>query len=146
MPKYLAIDYGLERTGLAVSDPDGKIAFPLNAIRLKNYPNRGAALDALAKIADDEKADALIIGLPLRADGGETPFSKIVRNASERIKRRVSAPIYFMPEYLSTREARSQLALARPKKKTPREMVDSRAACLILESFLNLPESGRRPL
>lgn len=136
MTKFLAIDYGLERTGLAVSDPDGKFAFPLATLSLKRFSRRSALLDAIAESAREQKVEAVVMGLPTRADGGETPMSVVARNALKRINRRLSLPAFFMPEYLSTQAAKSEFALINPQKKPPREKIDNRAACLILESFL----------
>ena len=47
--KLVAVDYGLARTGLAVSDPEGRLAFPLRTLRLADHPDRKARLDALAQ-------------------------------------------------------------------------------------------------
>ena len=67
--KLVAGDYGLARTGLAATDPDGILAYPLETIRLDSFPNRRAFLDALAARVLREKPDAVVVGLPLLADG-----------------------------------------------------------------------------
>ena len=59
--KLVAVDYGLARTGLAATDPDGILAYPLETIRLDSFPNRRAFLDALAARVLREKPAAVRI-------------------------------------------------------------------------------------
>ena len=87
--KYVGIDYGLARTGLAVSDPEGRLAFPLVTLRLEEYPNRKDFLAALAARITAEEAEAVVMGLPLLDDGTDSLTTRQVRNVTERLKRRV---------------------------------------------------------
>lgn len=145
MAKFFGIDYGLERVGLAITDPDGRMAFPLATLTLKQFGRRAALLDALCARAVAENADKIVIGLPLSGDGGENQTCRQVRNIVSRIQRRLSIPIYFMPEYLSSQEAEDDLRAAGMKGKNIKKALDQQAACRILSSFLNLPESSRMP-
>lgn len=142
MARYLGVDYGLERTGLATGE-DGGMAFPLTTLSLKDFPNRSALLDALAEIAREQAADALTFGLPRDGEGRETPMCASVRNAAKRVKRRVNLPVYYMPEYLSSAQAWSELSEAGVGLKKRKELLDQQAARVILESFLNLPPERR---
>lgn len=139
MPVCLGIDYGLERTGLAISDPDGKIAFPLATLSLSAYGSRKALLDALASLAILKNASCLVLGLPLHMDGTENLRCRQTRNFAERLKNRLAAPIYLMPETLSTVAASEDLKQARFSRKKFNEVIDQQAACRILQSFLDLP-------
>ncbi|MBO6171026.1 MAG: Holliday junction resolvase RuvX [Desulfovibrio sp.] len=136
--KFVGIDYGLARTGLAVSDPEGRLAFPLGTLRLEDFPDRKAFLAALAGRILDVGAEAVVMGLPLLADGTESLTTRQVRNVTGRLKRRVPLPFYFMAEELSSEEAWADLraaGLARGKRKA---VLDQQAAVRILSSFLAL--------
>lgn len=135
MPRCLGIDYGLERTGLAVSDPEGKIAFPLTTLTLAGCHNRKNLVDKLASLAADEKIEIIVLGLPLYTDGTENEMCQKVRNFAKRLQRRGDWPIYFEPETLSTETAHCLLARTGSKKIS--QKIDQAAACLILQAFLD---------
>ena len=81
--KLVAVDYGLARTGLAATDPDGILAYPLETIRLDSFPNRRAFLDALAARVLREKPDAVVVGLPLLADGSDSLTTRQIRRIGQ---------------------------------------------------------------
>ena len=142
--RYAGIDYGLARTGLAVSDPEGRVAFPLATFRLADYAGRSALLDALAARIRDEGAEAVVMGLPLLMDGGESLTTRQVRNVTGRLKRRLGLPVYYMPELLSSEEAARDLREAGLSREKARAVLDRQAAARILASFLAEPEERRR--
>lgn len=142
--RYAGIDYGLARTGLAVSDPEGRVAFPLATFRLADYAGRSALLDALAGRIREEGAGAVVMGLPLLLDGGESLTTRQVRNVTERLKRRLELPVYYMPELLSSEEAALDLREAGLSREKARAVLDRQAAARILASFLAEPEEKRR--
>ena len=142
--RYAGIDYGLARTGLAVSDPEGRVAFPLATFRLADYAGRSALLDALAGRIREEGAGAVVMGLPLLMDGGESLTTRQVRNVTERLKRRLELPVYYMPELLSSEEAAQDLREAGLSREKARAVLDRQAAARILASFLAEPEEKRR--
>lgn len=144
MPRFMGIDYGLKRTGLAISDPEGLIAFPLATLNLDDLGSRKALLDELAGLARQKGAEALVLGLPLHADGGESLTSVQVRNVAPRIIRRLQLPMYWMPEYFSSSEARRDLSEAGLSGSELKAVLDQQAACRILSSFLEQPEHLRR--
>lgn len=145
MPKFMAADYGLERAGLAISDPDGKIAFPLTTLRLAECGTRKAMLDKLAALAREHGAEAMVVGLPLYPDGSENFICRQTRNMAARLKRRLSLPFYWMPEALSSEEAERDLLAAGLRGAKLKTVLDQQAACLILKSFLAQPERARMP-
>ncbi|MBD5538497.1 MAG: Holliday junction resolvase RuvX [Desulfovibrio sp.] len=142
--RYAGIDYGLARTGLAVSDPGGRVAFPLATFRLADYAGRSALLDALAERIREEGAGAVVMGLPLLMDGGESLTTRQVRNVTGRLKRRLELPVYYMPELLSSEEAARDLREAGLSRGKARAVLDRQAAARILASFLAEPEERRR--
>jgi len=142
--KYVAVDYGLARAGLAVSDPEGRLAFPLLTLRLADHPDRKAFLAALAEQIHAAQAGAVVMGLPLLEDGSDSLTTRQVRNVTARLQRRVALPFYYMPELLSSEEAWADLreaGLARGKR---RAVLDQQAAVRILASFLALGAEARQ--
>ena len=141
----LGIDYGLARTGLAACDPGGVLAYPLKTLRLDDFSGRKALLDALAALAESEGVEAVVMGLPLLDDGSDSLTTRQVRKVAERLKRRLSVPLYFMPEFLSSEEAWSDLREAGVQRSRRKAVLDQQAAVRILQSFLSLPPDQRMP-
>lgn len=142
--KLVAVDYGLARTGLAATDPDGILAYPLETLRLDSYPNRKAFFDALARRVLAEKPDAVVVGLPLLADGSDSLTTRQIRNAVKKLLHRIPVPIYLMEEYLSSEEAAWDLEEAGLKRSRRKAVLDQQAAVRILESYMHSP-SGAVP-
>lgn len=138
---FLGIDYGLERTGLAISA--GSIAFPLQTLSLSRLGSRKALLDAIARQVATRQATAVVMGLPLTAEQGETLTSRQVRNVCARLRRRIPLPFFYMPEYLSSREAMADLRDCGLDPARARQVLDQQAACRILQSFLDQPPARR---
>ena len=74
--KYLAIDYGQKRTGIAVSDTGGSMAFPRKTILMRT---RAAFFEELLALIEAEATDAIVIGLPINLDGEESLTTRQVR-------------------------------------------------------------------
>ena len=132
--KYLAIDYGQKRTGLAVSDPEERMAFPRATLAMRG---KDAFFAELLALAEEERIEAFVVGLPLRQDGSDSETTRQVRNMVERLKRRTSLPVHLVPEALSSWEAESRLREAGKGGKTLRRDLDQAAAVTILETFLH---------
>ena len=143
--KFVSVDYGLARTGLAVSDPDGRMAFPLATLRLQDYTDRKLFLAALAEKIMETGAGAVVVGLPLTQDGEESLTTRQVRNVTQRLKRRVPLPFYYMTEELSSEEAWADLREAGLKMRKRKAVLDQQAAVRILSSFLSLAPQERSP-
>ncbi|WP_035068034.1 Holliday junction resolvase RuvX [Nitratidesulfovibrio termitidis] len=140
--KYLGIDYGTKRTGVAASDTGGSMAFPRRTIVMTT---RDRFFAELLAVAEEERAEAYVVGLPLLHDGTDTLTTRQVRNFVERLKRRTTLPVYLMEEFLSSYEAEDDLRNAGLSGRALEAVVDQQAAVRILQSFLNLPESRRTP-
>ena len=145
MAKYFGIDYGLERTGSAISDPDGKIAFPFRTFRLKDYKNRDALLLAIAESAKAEGVDGLVIGMPFFPDGGENEMCAIVRNFAKRLQKRIEMPVSFVSETFTSEEAERDLRECGIKSARMKKVLDQQAACRILQDFLDMHAGSDSP-
>ena len=107
--KYLAIDYGQKRTGLAVSDPEERMAFPRATLAMRG---KDAFFAELLALAESEGIRAFVVGLPLRSNGEDSETTRQARNMAARLARRTDLPVYLMPELLSSHEAESRLRQA----------------------------------
>ena len=138
--KYLAIDYGLKRCGIAVSDTGGSMAFPRVTLAREG---REAFFTTLLQIIQREEPVAVVIGMPLHMDGTACMMTRQVRNFAQSLKRRLDIPLYLMPEALSSFEAEEDLKAAGVSGKHMKACIDQQAAVRILQSFLSVPEHER---
>lgn len=135
--RYLCIDLGDKRTGLAVGDCQTRIVSPVEVVEIAVTEHQGKSLvDALVAAARDSGAGALVIGLPLNMDGTEGPRARIVRALAERIAAAAGLPLHYQDERLTSADADWSMArsgMTRGQKKVRR---DALAAAAILRDFL----------
>ena len=129
--RYLAIDYGDKRTGLAICDAAETIASPLTVIHGQK--------ELLKKITDTvhaEKVEAVVLGLPLNMDDSQGPQAKLVLKFADQLKAHIDIPIHFQDERLSTFGAEKKLAAADFTRGKKKKRLDAVAAAEILDAFL----------
>ena len=129
--RYLAIDYGAKRTGLAICDSAETIASPLAVVQ-----GRKELLKKIADVVKTENVEAIVLGLPLNMDDSHGPQAKLVFQFAEQLKAHLQIPIYFQDERLSTFGAEEKLAPAEFTRKMKKKRLDAVAAAEILEAFL----------
>ena len=139
--KYLAIDYGQKRTGIAVSDAGGRMAFPRKTILMNT---RAAFFEELITLIEAEAPDAVVIGLPINLDGEESLTTRQARNFVKSLARRTPLPLFWMEEALSSYETERDLRAAGRSAAKGRAVLDQQAAVRILQSFLDQPEDKRK--
>jgi putative Holliday junction resolvase len=134
--RVLALDFGSARCGVAVSDPTGVLATPLDPV-LQANTRRG--LDRLRTIVRETGAERVVVGLPLRLTGGDSAQTAEARAFAERLQARLgeAIPVELYDERFTTRIASQSGADARTSE-------DSRAAAVLLEDWL-AARSARRP-
>ncbi len=135
--RYLAIDLGGKRTGLAVGDDVMKLASPVGVIETANPEVR---LQQLAKAVREYEPDALVVGLPLNMDGSEGPAARAVRTLAKQLEARFRRPVHLVDERLTSFAAdqqMSQTGLTHGQKKAVR---DALAAAAILRDFFERAE------
>jgi len=129
--RYLAIDYGTKRTGLAICDPDETIVSPLDVIEGHH--------DLTAKIADivtKEGVGAIVLGLPLNMDDSAGAQAKLAFQFAEQLEKELVIPVYFQDERLTSYAADDKLTAAQLTRKKKTKHLDAVAAAEILEAFL----------
>jgi putative Holliday junction resolvase len=132
--RILGIDYGTVRVGLAISDPDRKIAFPLSTYERRN-PDQDAT--HFRKIIEEEEIGQLLIGLPIHLDGRESEKAKEARAYGIWLNQITGLPIAFADERFSTVQAEAALwsaGLTHKRRKARRDQV---AAQIVLQGFLD---------
>ena len=122
--RVLALDYGSARCGVAVSDPSGTLATPLEPVLKPNTKKGYAALRArIAEIGPER----VVVGLPLSLRGGDSAQTIEVREFAERLSRSISVPVELYDERFTTSLAHQAGG---------RSSLDSRAAAVLLEEWL----------
>ena len=131
--RYLAIDPGQKRTGLAVGSDVTGIAHPLRVIQTASADER---MRQIGLAIGEHGADALVLGLPRNMDGSEGPAAREARHLARQLTAKFGLPVHFADERLSSfaaDEAMSQSGLTHGQKKSRR---DALAAAVILREFL----------
>ncbi len=135
--RYLAIDYGTKRIGLAVCDPAETIASPLGVIE-----RRADLTKKIAEVVESEGVEAVVLGLPLNMDDSAGPQAKLVFRFAEQLEESLNIPVYFQDERLSSFGAEEKLASADFTRKKKRKHLDAVAAAEILQAFLEHKRAG----
>jgi putative Holliday junction resolvase len=130
--RYLAIDHGKKRTGVAICDESETFASPVAVLEISGQ----ALLKKVASTAEEENVAGIVIGLPLNMDDSEGPQAKLVKTFAGQLEKLVSVPIYYQDERLSTFGAEEKLLTAEYTRKKKRKRLDAVAAAQILEEWL----------
>ncbi len=130
--RYLCIDYGTKRTGLAVCDAGEQMASPLKVLQAK-----GSFLADILDAVRREGIEAILFGLPLNMDGTEGPMVKRTRQFAEQVEKQSNLPIEFFDERLTSFAAEHKLAGLELTRKTKKKRIDALAAAEILQNFLD---------
>ena len=129
----MAIDYGDQRIGLAVSDLLGLIAG--EAWTMQEW-NRERAVTRIAEEAKKRDVGTLVLGLPKNMDGTEGPRAALSREFKALLEAETGLPVVLWDERRSSIEAHAILHAAGKRERLHRKSVDAVAASLILEGYL----------
>jgi len=130
--RILALDWGTVRIGAAISDPDGKIAFPVD-----KFIDQKTAVDEIKIMVEDLNVEKILIGLPKSLTGQEGSSSKKVEAFVHEIKREVICPVELIDERFSSVHAGQKLAESGISEKDQRGLKDNLAAQIILQQYLD---------
>ena len=132
--RVLAIDHGTKRMGIAVSDPSGTIALPLEFIPAEPF---NAFLDRLKQLIQEKEVEPILVGMPRNMDGSYGPAAAKVREFIAVLKETIAVPILTWDERLTSTQANRLLVQANVSRKDRKEKVDRAAAAILLQSFLD---------
>jgi putative holliday junction resolvase len=137
--RYLAIDLGAKRTGLAVGDDATRIVTPLEIIATSNAAER---LRQIARAVADHEPDALVVGLPVNMDDSPAAAAKSVQNFAAELGQRFKLPVHLIDERLTSYAAEQQMNQTGLTHKGKKSRRDALAAAAILRDFLDQPGHG----
>lgn len=130
--KYLAIDYGTKRVGIATSDDEGTMAFPLRVI-----PNSKKLVEDIATICRSERVEMVVVGESHNFQNKPNPLMRDIVPFVAALKKETGLSVLFMPEMLSSREAAHMTGTNRTN--------DASAAAIVLQSYLDREnQSGKK--
>jgi len=122
--KYIGIDYGSKRIGIAVGTDIDNMAFPREVV-----PNTKRAQEYIAQFIEKEGIGAVLLGYSADLDGTDNPIQKRINAFKVYIEETLHLPVYFEPEFFSSIQA--------THIQGKNDMVDASAAAIILQSFLD---------
>ena len=132
--KILGIDHGNARIGVAISDPTGSFARPLQIVK---HISRTEDALTVAEIAEGVDCQAIVVGIPLDADGSMGPRARSVNRFIEELQTQTDLPVIAWDESHSTQHA-LQASISRGEGKRKRqEAMDDQAAAVILQDYLD---------
>lgn len=140
--RALGIDYGERRVGLALSDPTGTVATPLPPLLRRR--GKRPPVQAIVDVINANDVTRVVVGLPLSLEGEDTDWTREVRAFASRVAARSGRDVFLIDERLSsvmaTHAVRS-IGLSRQEREK-KERVDTAAAVLLLQLFLDRERSG----
>ena len=122
--RYLGIDFGKKRVGVALSDESGRLAFPHSVLQ-----NDKALIGEVARISKEQKVKAIIVGESKNLDGKDNALMKHIEVFIKVVHKEAKKPVYLEPEFWSSFQA------GRWQGKT--DKLDASAAAIILQSYLD---------
>ncbi len=139
--RFVGVDYGMARIGLAVSDPTKLIATPMETLKNEKKADKTAAkfvtvLDAYM-VKMNCTIELLVIGMPLMMNGKRGLLADEVHHFVDQLKLLTSIPIILWDERLTTVQAERSLLESSLTRKKRAQVVDSVAAIIILQSYLD---------
>lgn len=132
--RILALDVGLKRIGLAISDPLGSFAVPSGLVERTSDE---VAISKIADIVVREEIGAIVVGMPLSLDGSLGPQAQDVRGFIEKLRAGLTVSIQEWDERFSTAEAERLLHEAGYKSRNMKQRKDTIAAAVILQAYLD---------
>ena len=140
--RILALDIGERRIGVAAADDRTRVAIPIDTITVEGDP-----VEAIARLVQEQRADELVVGLPLSLSGAVGPQAQRVQALVDALSARLSIPVYTWDERLTSVEADRRLPPGRRRRKGGRPALagsrDALAAAIILQAYLDSGTPGR---
>lgn len=138
--RFLALDIGDKRTGIATGDDVTGLVSPIGF----TMSGQGDFLpSAVARAVEEHGPDALVVGLPINMDGTHGPRARKIAQIAEEIAKRTGLPIHLHDERLTSFDADKRMARSGLTHKQKRDRRDALAAMAILEDFLRARKAGQ---
>ena len=144
--RILSLDVGERRIGVAAADERARVALPITVVERREL---SADLEAIARLVHEQGAATVVVGLPISMNGSLGPQAYQVKAFAEELSSRLSVPVEYWDERLSTVEAQRRLRSvaaggrrAGPKKQADKGRQDALAAAIVLQAYLDHRAGG----
>lgn len=138
---YIAFDYGLKKTGVAIAQSITKTASPLLSLKMHNGEPDWEDIDS---IFENFKPNYAIFGMPIKQINAANSLAKRINNFSSKIEKRYEISIRFINEHLTSKIAKDKLKEQRQEgillRQIKKGQIDSMAATIILQEWMNREE------
>ncbi|HJQ76997.1 MAG TPA: Holliday junction resolvase RuvX [Acidimicrobiia bacterium] len=131
MKRYLGVDYGTKRIGLAISDGIGLTARPLDVV------SRNRLIDEVRRLDAEYGLEAVIVGLPTALGGNEGVSATAARALGEEVRSALGIDVVYVDERFTSHMAEGALLESGMKRRDRKETVDKVAAAIILQTYLD---------
>ena len=138
--RFLGIDYGHRRIGLALSDPTGLLSRPWKTVARHGGPAdvvSALAADIATLMAEEDGLAGVVLGYPRRLSGEATDQTSAVTAIAEALRARIAVPVILQDERLTSREAESLLARRLKDWRDRKALLDAASAAVILQDYLD---------
>lgn len=136
--RYLGLDLGTKTLGLALSDPLGMIASSYKILR--HNEDYDSLISILKEEVEKNRVEAFVLGLPKNMNNSIGERGEIAFAFQEKLEKAFSLPVYMQDERLTTRQAENLLISNDTSRKKRKKVIDSLAATIILQSYLDRKE------
>lgn len=133
--RYIGLDLGSKTLGISLSDPSGIIASSYTIIRHNEEYEK--LVDEVKKIIEEKKVDKIVLGLPKNMNGTIGPKGELSYKFKEMLEKSINLEVILEDERLTTKEATDLLIRNDTSRKKRKEVIDSVAATIILQSYLD---------
>jgi len=133
--RYLGLDLGSRTLGIAISDATGFIASSYKTIRHNEEYDK--LLEEVVNLVKEKDIEGIVLGFPKNMNNTIGPKGELSLEFKEKLEKLIDIPIYLQDERLTTKSATDLLISGNVRRKDRKKVVDSVAATIILQSFLD---------
>lgn len=145
--RFLGVDYGAKRIGLALSDYTATLARPWQMVPAAAGPARSAeavaGVIARLRASDDSELDGIVVGLPRRLNGEDTDQTPSVRLFVGELAALTGLPVETQDERLTSVEAEARLASRERDWRKRKALIDAESASIVLQDYLDARATSR---
>lgn len=138
--RIVGLDVGTRRIGVAISDASGTLARPVGTLAIGALDARSLDLvvQEVTRLAmEDDPVEGVVVGLPRRLDGSPNDMTAKIDAFAAQLRGRLAMPVALQDERLTSREAESRLAVRQKDWRARKAKIDSVAAAIILQDYLD---------
>jgi putative Holliday junction resolvase len=140
--RCLGLDLGSKRIGVALCDPEERVATPLTVVERSKSRSHDHA--NIARLVEEYEVEAVVVGLPLNMSGKVTAAAQSAKEETEQLRAALGIPVYLYDERLTTVTANRSLMEMEMKADARRRVVDKVAAAVMLQAYLDHRRNERR--